>query len=201
VRTHRVAESLASARQVVAAWWYLRRATAKSRVRLQGKALCINHGTMLLGDRLRINGSTVRVELVCWENARVVIGDGTFINYGSNIAAMESVEIGRNCDIGQYAIIMDDDYHALDDHHRQPPPKAIVIEDDVWLGARVTVLPGAYIGKGAVIGAHAVVKGHIPAGTVAGGVPARVITTVEEAVARSPEHRGPVKKAARAPRH
>lgn len=51
----------------------------------------------------------------------------------------------------------------------------VVIGDDVWLGTRVVVLPGAKIGAGAIIGAGAVVKGDIPAMSIAVGVPARVV--------------------------
>ena len=50
-----------------------------------------------------------------------------------------------------------------------------VIEDDVWLGANVTVLPGRRIGKGSIIGAGAVVVQDVPAGAVAAGNPCRVI--------------------------
>lgn len=51
----------------------------------------------------------------------------------------------------------------------------VIIEDDVWLGTRVIVLPGAHIGQGAIIGAGAIVKGHIPAMAIAVGTPARVV--------------------------
>lgn len=51
----------------------------------------------------------------------------------------------------------------------------IVIEDDCWIGARVTILPGVTIGKGTTIAAGAVVTKNIEAGVVAGGVPAKVI--------------------------
>ena len=53
----------------------------------------------------------------------------------------------------------------------------IVVEDDAWLGHGVTVLDGVRIGKGAVIGAGAVVTQDIPDGAIAAGVPARVIST------------------------
>ncbi|MBU2960037.1 acyltransferase [Citreicella sp. C3M06] len=52
----------------------------------------------------------------------------------------------------------------------------VVIGNDVWLGTRVTVLPGARIGDGAIIGAHSVVRGDIPAMAIAVGSPARVVS-------------------------
>src|SRR6185503_13016311 len=55
----------------------------------------------------------------------------------------------------------------------------ITIEDDVWLAGRVSVLRGSRIGRGSVITAGSVVSGEIPAGVIAGGVPARVIRRIE----------------------
>ena len=49
------------------------------------------------------------------------------------------------------------------------------IGDDVWIGARVTILPGAVIGDGAVIGAGSVVHGKIPPFAVAAGNPCKVL--------------------------
>ena len=51
----------------------------------------------------------------------------------------------------------------------------VVIEDDVWLGTHVVVLPGVTIGKGAIIGASSVVTKDIPAYEVWAGVPAKFI--------------------------
>lgn len=51
----------------------------------------------------------------------------------------------------------------------------VIIGNDVWLGTRAIVLPGARIGDGAIIGAGALVRGEIPAGAIAVGQPARVV--------------------------
>ncbi|WP_410478930.1 DapH/DapD/GlmU-related protein [Pedobacter frigiditerrae] len=49
---------------------------------------------------------------------------------------------------------------------------AVTIDDYVWLGSRVTVLPGVHIGKGAVVGAGAVVTKNVPPFTIVAGIPA-----------------------------
>jgi acetyltransferase-like isoleucine patch superfamily enzyme len=54
-------------------------------------------------------------------------------------------------------------------------PQLITIEDDVWLGMGVIVLPGVRIGRGAIIGAGAVVTKDIPAFAIAHGTPCQVV--------------------------
>lgn len=52
---------------------------------------------------------------------------------------------------------------------------AIVIEDDVWVGAYAVILPGAHVGRGSVISAHSVVSGSLPPFSIVAGNPARPI--------------------------
>lgn len=164
--------------QFVRARIALRHATHVGTARLRGQLLARNQGEMVIGDRVRLEGSSVRIELHCSRGATLSIGEGTFINYASNISATRSVTIGRNCAIGQYAIILDNDYHDIEDITRAAEPKPVVIEDDVWIGARVTILPGSHIGRGSVIGAQSLVRGTIPPYTLAAGVPARPIRSL-----------------------
>jgi acetyltransferase-like isoleucine patch superfamily enzyme len=55
----------------------------------------------------------------------------------------------------------------------------IVIDDGAWIASRVTVLPGVTIGSGAIVAAGAVVAADVPPHTMVGGVPARVLRTLE----------------------
>lgn len=55
--------------------------------------------------------------------------------------------------------------------------KPVVIEDDVWIGSRVIILPGVTIGKGSVIGASAVVSKSVPPYSVVAGNPAKIVKT------------------------
>jgi maltose O-acetyltransferase len=165
---------------VACAKWRLRGATNVGVARLDGRVRIINHGTITIGDRVRLDGTTVRLELVCWSGGSLTIGDGTYINYGTNISATTRVEIGKNCAIGQYSIIMDNDYHNPEDHQAAGKSGPITIEDDVWIGARSIILRGAHIGRGAVIGANSLVNGNIPPHTLAVGSPARVVRQLRE---------------------
>lgn len=160
---------------VVNARIHLRAARAPLSVRLQGRARVGGGGAITIGDRVRITATTAPVEILAWSGARVTIGDGTFVNYGVSIAAHQEVTIGRDCQIGQYAIINDNDYHSIEDKQRLPPSRPVVLGDRVWLGARVIVLKGVHIGDDAVIGAGSVVTRDVPARCVAVGMPARVV--------------------------
>jgi acetyltransferase-like isoleucine patch superfamily enzyme len=53
--------------------------------------------------------------------------------------------------------------------------EGVLVEDDVWIGSKATILDGVTLGQGAVIGAGAVVTRSVPAYAIAAGVPARVI--------------------------
>ena len=59
-------------------------------------------------------------------------------------------------------------------------PKPIVVENDVWIGANAVIMPDVTIGKGAIIGAGAIVTKDIPPYAVAVGQPARVVKWVDE---------------------
>jgi acetyltransferase-like isoleucine patch superfamily enzyme len=54
-----------------------------------------------------------------------------------------------------------------------------VIEDNVWIGGQVSVMPGVRIGRDTVIGIHAVVFGNMPPGVIVGGNPARVLRQLD----------------------
>jgi acetyltransferase-like isoleucine patch superfamily enzyme len=136
-----------------------------------------NRGRMVLGSRVRLNSGWAPVELVSGPDGVVEIADRVFINYGSIVSAQRSVRIGANVMIGNYCIIADTEIPGIEVPAGGPSiePRAVEIGEGAWLAARVTVLPGARIGAGATIAAGSIVAGDIPAGCVAGGIPARVL--------------------------
>src|SRR6185436_17530708 len=104
---------------------------------------------------------------------RIEIGESVWVNFGAVVDARSLVQIGDRSMVGQYSIVADTEVPEAEGALADAAP--IRIGRDVWIAGRVTVLPGARIGDGAVITAGSVVAGEIPAGVVAGGIPARVL--------------------------
>jgi acetyltransferase-like isoleucine patch superfamily enzyme len=148
------------------------------------------HGNLLeafAGGRLEIGANTL-LEPDVWITApapgRVRIGSGSFLNLGVTVAALELVEIGDHCMFANGCFVTDAD-HRVDDRTRpitwqgfrsKGPTR---IGDNVWCGAHVVVTSGVTIGERCVIGANSVVTTDIPPFSVAAGVPARVIRSVQ----------------------
>ncbi len=146
-------------------------------VKLQGRPFVVSLGDIIIGDRVTIHSTTVRCELVAYHDARLEIGPRTFINYGCSLSARKLVRIGAGCNLGPYTNIMDNDFHSIEDRRRIPESQPVLIGDNVWIGARVIILPGITIGNDAVVGAGAVVTRDVPPRTVVAGNPARVLRT------------------------
>lgn len=106
---------------------------------------------------------------------KITIDQGTYLNRYTMLDAHSRISIGRNCMIGPYCYITDANHGRAPGivvKEQKMEPRPVVIEDDVWLGAGVVVLPGVRLGRGCVIGAGAVVTDDVPAGAVFAGVPA-----------------------------
>lgn len=162
---------------VLWARWCLRGATHVGKlVRVWGRPSIRNDGTLLIADRVRLISTTATLELAV-RGGILEIQEGTYINYGCSIAAMKLVRIGAHCLLGTHVMITDNQFHRLEPERRFELPESapVILEDNVWLGGRVIVLPGVTIGKDSVIGAGSVVTHDIPPGCIAAGCPAKVI--------------------------
>lgn len=117
-------------------------------------------------------------------------GIGSHIRIGNNVGIGEfaylggagGLEIGDDCIIGQYFSCHPEN-HVFDDPSQLirlqgTTRQGIQIGSNCWIGAKVTVLDGVRIGDGCVIAAGAVVTRSMPANSVVGGVPARVIKSI-----------------------
>lgn len=110
----------------------------------------------------------------------ITVGKNVFINSGCCFQDQGGIEIGDNVLIGQQAVIATLD-HDLDPKNRANMFAAPVkIGNGVWIGAHATILAGVTVGDGAVVAAGAVVTKDVPANSVVGGVPAKIIKNIKE---------------------
>jgi len=96
--------------------------------------------------------------------------------------------IGDNVDIAQEVVIWTLGHDAHDDHHGSVGAP-VTIEDYAWIGHRAIILPGVRIGRGAVVGAGAVVAKDVPPMAIVGGVPAEIIGQRRSALKYTKFHR------------
>lgn len=118
----------------------------------------------------------VTTPFYCDYGFNISIGNNFYTNHNCTILDAAKVTIGNNVYIGPNCVITTAG-HALDAKKRAQGLEfayPIVIEDDVWLGANVIVMPGITIGSGSVIGAGSVVTKDIPKNVIAYGNPCRV---------------------------
>jgi acetyltransferase-like isoleucine patch superfamily enzyme len=134
---------------------------------------------------LRINcissyaGITTKPELI--------IGDDVIFNYRCHIGCINRIRIGDRCLFGSNVMIIDHSHGSFSPEDIVIPPfkrklfskGPIVIENDVWVGENVCIMPGIHIGHHSVIGAGSVVTKDIPAYSLAVGSPAKIIKTIE----------------------
>lgn len=164
------------ASEVLRARWYLRTCAHVGPLpRVMGRVMVVGGPRIRIGARVRLGGQHVPIELAAAPGGELTFGDNCFVNSGCSIGAALKVSIGHNCAIGNFTLIMDSDFHDVDDHSKPGVAEPVIIEDDVWIGARATILKGVTIGRGAVVAAGAVVTKDVPPRSLVGGVPARVI--------------------------
>jgi acetyltransferase-like isoleucine patch superfamily enzyme len=173
-----IRRGLQGAWRVFNARWQLRRANKGRLTTLRGRLHLSLQGKLIMGDRVSIWSHLGRTQISVSKHASICIGDNTFINTGCILSSRYQINIGKRCQIANQVIIMDSDFHGVEDRDKMESPSPIIIEDDVWIATRATILKGVHIGKGAVVAAGAVVTRNVPAYSIVGGVPARVIKTL-----------------------
>jgi acetyltransferase-like isoleucine patch superfamily enzyme len=122
-----------------------------------------------------------------WRVLGIEIGDGTCIyrNVILSSSKYEKIIIGKNCVLTGCTVLAHDasTNRLLGIKYGEPSiSMPIIIEDDCFIGYGAIILMGTTIGRGSIVGAGAVVTKDVPPGSVVGGNPAKVITTVTSLV-------------------
>ncbi len=125
-------------------------------------------------------GKNVNIERGAYFGAGKNISIGDNSGLGINCLVNGPLTIGRDVMMGPDVVIITQ-RHNYDDinipmwRQKNHERAKVTIEDDVWIGIRVIILPGVTIGKGAVIGAGSVVTKNVAPYSIVGGIPAKVI--------------------------
>ncbi len=108
----------------------------------------------------------------------ITIGKDVFINSGCHFQDQGSITIGDGSLIGHNVVLVTINHDLNPKENRKNHYAPIKIGSHVWIGSNATVLSGVTVGDWAVIAAGAVVTKDVPARTVVGGVPAKILKAV-----------------------
>lgn len=132
--------------------------------------------------RFALGSHSVIESFSCINNAcgDVLIGNSTRVGLGNTIIG--PVTIGNNVNLAQGVVVtalnhnFEDVTMCIDEQGITTKP--VFIDDDVWVGANVSILPGVHVGRHSVVAAGAVVTKDVPDYSVVAGVPARIIRSL-----------------------
>ncbi|MFR9644741.1 MAG: acyltransferase [Rikenellaceae bacterium] len=146
-------------------------------------------GVCSIGDNFAMNNGVKGNPIGCYQKCTIVVNRGAVLSVGENVGMSQAaiichhkITIGNNVKIGGGVCIYDTDFHSLDSVIRSSSEdtkhkvmKAVIIGDNVFIGAHSLVLKGVTIGENSIVGAGSVVTKSIPANQIWAGNPAKFI--------------------------
>lgn len=171
----------------------------KKSIRESGKQFYVESPAYFKGAKYMKFGegfcSAERLRIECWDAfaemtfiPELVIGNNVAMNYNVHIGCINKVTIGNNVLFASNIFITDHqhgyvDYKDLDivpakRHLYSKGP--VIIEDNVWVGENVSIMPDVTIGKGSIVGANSVVTKSCPPNSIIAGVPAKILRNINE---------------------
>ena len=125
---------------------------------------------------------------------QIIFGEDVRINSTCHIGAINKIVIGDQCLFGSHVMIIDHSHgrNTIEELELHPSNRnlyskgEIIIGKRCWICENAVILPNVHIGDGCIIGANSVVTKNIPANSVVGGNPARVLKTIS----KNPEQKG-----------
>ena len=104
---------------------------------------------------------------------QIEFGKNVFINHSFTAMSIGGIEMGDNVQIGPHVTIVTDNHDLTNRYVLKC--KKVVLGNNVWVGAGVSIMPGVHVGDNAVIAGGSVVTKDVPANMVVGGNPAKVL--------------------------
>ena len=154
----------------------LRGAAVNNKVSTGRRCRFVRPARLVLGCRVTLEQD---VYLKCVApTARLSIGSCSFLGNGVEIDCQGDIDIGSHVLMAPGCFVTDHNHGVIYGKRIDQQPcttSTVVIEDDVWLGAKSIVLPGVTIGEGAVVAAGSVVNKNVQPYAVVAGIPAREI--------------------------
>lgn len=152
-----------------------------------GMPLLLGPLQITMGDNCRLSGHTTIAGRASGQNKpELNIGNNVGISWQNEIFVGDRINIGNNVRLAVKVRLVGYPGHPVDPAARargEPDTDdqigSIMIEDDVWLAAGVTVMGGVTIGAGTIVATGSVVTRDLPAGVLAGGIPAKVIKPLD----------------------
>ena len=152
-----------------------------------------NPESISVGEHTHVRGQL----LTFWNSGQIRIGRWCYVGADTRIWSQASVTIGDYVLIAHLVDVHDTNSHPVNWRERrldtemilsgegyrtptQTVSAPVVIEDDVWIGFKASILKGVHIGRGAIVAACSVVTQDIPAWSVVAGNPAKVLRSLTE---------------------
>lgn len=107
------------------------------------------------------------------------IGRNVYINHLCSFLDMGTITIGDNVLVGPKVNLLSEEHPVNPVERKSLMARPVVIKNGAWIGAGATILPGVTVGENSIVAAGAVVNKNVPDNTIVGGIPARVIKSID----------------------
>ena len=109
----------------------------------------------------------------------IKLGKNIFINHACTFLDLGGIRIEDDVQIGPKVNLITENHPVDPSKRKHLDLKPILIKRNAWIGAGATILPGVTVGENSVVAAGAVVNRDVPANTIVGGVPAKILRTID----------------------
>ena len=110
----------------------------------------------------------------------IKLGKNVFINHACSFLDLGGITIEDDVQIGPKVNLVTENHPKDPATRKHLDLKSIVIKRNAWIGAGATILPGVTVGENSIVAAGAVVNKDVPDNSIVGGVPAKLLRTIEQ---------------------